>query len=33
MIGASRSVLMARIRFAPLAPAMCWVAPETPQGM
>src|SRR5229473_4397867 len=33
MIGASASALMARMRLAPLQPAMCWVAPEIPQAM
>ena len=33
MIGASASELMARIFFAPLQPAMCWVAPLMPQAM
>ena len=32
MIGASGSVLIARIRFAPLQPAMCWVAPLIAAG-
>ena len=32
-IGASGSVFTARILFAPLQPAMCWVAPLTPQAM
>ncbi|MGP0104628.1 hypothetical protein [Rhodoblastus sp.] len=32
-IGASGSSLIARILFAPLQPAMCWVAPLIPQAM
>ncbi len=27
------SVLMARIRFEPIAPTQCWMAPEIPQAM
>jgi len=33
MIGASASVLIARIRFAARAPTMCWIAPLMPQAM
>src|SRR5216683_2859791 len=33
MIGASASELMARMRLAPLQPAMCCVAPEIPHAM
>ena len=32
-IGASRSVLMARIALAERAPTMCWIAPLMPQAM
>jgi hypothetical protein len=32
-IAASGSLLIARIFFAPLQPAMCWVAPLMPQAM
>ena len=33
MIGASGSLLIARIRFADLQPTMCWIAPLMPQAM
>ena len=33
MIGASGSLLIARIRFAALQPTMCWIAPLMPQAM
>ena len=32
-IGASRSVLIARILFAPLQPTQCWIAPLMPHAM
>src|SRR5205085_4288884 len=32
-IGAFRSLLITRIRFAPLHPTMCWIAPLTPHAM
>ena len=32
-IGASGSVLIARMAFALLQPAQCWMAPLMPQGM
>src|SRR5437899_161861 len=32
-IGAFRSLLITRIRLAPLQPTMCWIAPLTPHAM